>query len=196
MSDLHCPARVIVARHGEAEYESEAMTSAGGSLTSLGRDQARALGERLSGERVAGIVCSDLARAVQTAEIAARVLDLPVRVREGLHEFPPGDFRGRPYDHAFFGGMAQAWLAGDLGVGVPGGETGRQAADRVLAVLDALADQYRGETVLVVSHGGVILALWGALAPGSPAAPDPDRIANCSTYVLERDADGWRLGAA
>ena len=66
----------------------------------------------------------------------------------------------------------------------------------MLAVLDAVADQYRGETVLVVSHGGVILALWGAIAPGSPAAPDPDRIANCSTYVLERDADGWRLGAA
>ena len=31
--------------------------------------------------------------------------------------------------------------------------------------------------MLVVSHGGVILALWGAIAPGSPAAPDPDRIA-------------------
>ena len=196
MSDLHCPARFLVARHGEAEYESEAMTAAGGSLTALGRDQARALGERLGGERVAGIVTSDLARAVQTAELAARVLDLPVKVREGLHEFPPGDFRGRPYDHALFGPMAQSWLAGDLGVGVPGGEAGRQTADRVLTVLDTVADQYRGETVLVVSHGGVILALWGAIAPGSPAAPDPDRIANCSSYVFEHDADGWRVGAA
>ncbi len=195
MSDLHCPARIIVARHGEAEYESEAMTAAGGSLTALGRDQSRVLGEQLSGERVAGIVTSDLARAVQTAELVARVLDLPVKVREGLQEFPPGDFWGRPYDHAFFGDLAKAWLAGDLAVGVPGGETGRQAADRVLAVLDELADQFRGETVLVVSHGGVILALWGAISPGSRAAPDPDRIANCSTYVLERDADGWRLGA-
>ncbi len=196
MSDLHCPARILVARHGEAEYESDAMTGAGGSLTALGRDQAQALGERLGGERVAGIVTSDLARAVQTAELAARFLDLPVKVREGLHEFPPGDFRGRPYDHAFFGAMARSWLVGDLEVGVPGGETGREAADRVLGVLDTVADQYRGETLLVVSHGGVILALWGAIAPGSPAAPDPDRIANCSTYVLERDADGWRIGVA
>jgi len=195
MSDLHCPARIIVARHGDAEYESDTMTEAGGSLTALGRDQSRVLGEQLSGERVAGIVTSDLARAVQTAELVARVLDLRVKVREGLQEFPPGDFWGRPDYHAFFGDLAKAWLAGDLAVGVPGGETGRQAADRVLAVLDELADQFRGETVLVVSHGGVILALWGAISPGSPAAPDPDRIANCSTYVLERDADGWRLGA-
>src|SRR3954468_11972593 len=143
MSDLHCPARIIVARHGEAEYESEAMTAAGGSLTALGRDQSRVLGEQLSGERVAGIVTSDLARAVQTAELVARVLDLPVKVREGLQEFPPGDFWGRPYDHAFFGDLAKAWLAGDLAAGVPGGETGRQAAYRVLAVLDELADQFR-----------------------------------------------------
>jgi broad specificity phosphatase PhoE len=58
-----------------------------------------------------------------------------------------------------------------------------------------MADRFRGETVLAVSHGGVILALVGRLAPGSPSAPaDAYDVPNCSTYVLERDADGWRLG--
>ncbi len=84
------------------------------------------------------------------------------------------------------------WLAGDLDAGVPGGETGRQTAGRVLGVLDDLADQYRGETVLVVTHGGVITTLWGLVAPGSPSAPRADGVANTSTYVFERDADGWR----
>jgi hypothetical protein len=46
-----------------------------------------------------------------------------------------------------------------------------------------------------VTHGGVILALWGAIAPGSPEAPVGDGVANGSTYVFERDADGWRTGA-
>jgi len=56
--------------------------------------------------------------------------------------------------------------------------------------------RFRGETVLVVSHGGVILALWGRIAPGSPLAPaDDDDVPNCSTYVFERDADGWRVGS-
>ncbi len=196
MSDLHCPARVVVARHGEAEYESDLMTQSGGSLTPLGREQARALGERLRGERVAGIVCSQLARAVQTAEIVAGVLHLPVQVREGLQEFPPGDLWGQPYDHSFFDPLVRSWLAGDLARGVPGGETGRQTADRVLGVLDDVADQFRGETVLVVAHGGVILALWGAIAPGSPAAPASDGVTNCASYMLERDADGWRVVAA
>src|SRR4029077_17982648 len=120
---------------------------------------------------------------------------LPVRVRECLHEFPAGDFLGRPFDHAFFDPMVGSWLAGDLSAGVPGGETGRQTADRVLAVLDDVADEFRGETVLAVTHGGVILALWGAIAPGSPYAPSLDGVANGSTYVFERDADGWRAAA-
>ncbi len=194
MSDVHCPARIIVARHGEAEYETPEMNATGGSLTTLGREQARDLGERLRSERVAAVVCSELSRAVQTAEIAAGVLALPVRVRERLHEFPAGDFLGRPYEHEFFDALVTSWLAGDLAAGVPGGETGRETADRVLGVLEDLADQYRGETVLVVSHGGVILALWGAIAPGSPVAPGNDLVLNGSTYVFEHDADGWRVG--
>lgn len=195
MSDLHCPARVIVARHGEAEYESDAMTAAGGSLTALGRDQASSLGRLLRSEQVAGIVCSELARAVQTAEIAAGVLGLPVRVREGLQEFAVGDFLGRPWDPVVFDPIIASWLGGDLSPGVPGGETGEQIVARVLAVLDEVADLFRGETVLVVSHGGVILALMGLLAPGSAEAPeDAYDVANCATYLLERDGDGWRVG--
>jgi 2,3-bisphosphoglycerate-dependent phosphoglycerate mutase len=192
VSDVHCPARIIVARHGEAEYETPELNAAGGSLTMRGREQARELGERLRVERVAAVVCSELSRAVQTAEIAAGVLGLPVRVRERLHEFPAGDYLGRPYEHGLFDPMASAWLAGDLSAGVPGGETGRQTADRVLGVLEEYADQFRGETVVVVSHGGVILALWGAIAPGSPDAPAVDGVLNGDSYAFEHDADGWR----
>ncbi len=192
MSDVHCPARIIVARHGQAEYESPEMNESGGSLTALGREQARELGERLRTEKVAAVICSELSRAVQTAEIAAAVLGLPVRVRERLHEYPPGDLLGHPADREFQSAMARSWLSGDLSVGVPGGETGRETADRVLAVLDGIADEHRGETVLVVSHGGVILALWGAIDPRSARAPRPGEVFNGSSYVFERDADGWR----
>jgi 2,3-bisphosphoglycerate-dependent phosphoglycerate mutase len=195
VSDLHCPARLILARHGEAAYETDTMTDSGGSLTALGREQARELGERLAGERVAGVVCSELSRAVQTAELAAAGLGLPVEVRVGLQEFAIGDFLGRAWDPLVFDPVIAGWLAGDLGPAVPGGESGERVAERVLAVLDDVADRFRGETVLAVTHGGVILALMGRLAPGSPSAPaDAYDVPNCSTYVLERDADGWRVG--
>lgn len=196
MSDVHCPARILVARHGEAAYETPEMNSAGGSLTRLGREQARMLGERLRSEKVAAVMSSELSRAVQTAEVAGAVLGLAPRVRERLHEFPPGDLEGQPPDTGFMSSLAQAWVNGDLEVGVPGGETGRQTADRVLGVLEGVADDFRGETVLVVTHGGVILSLWGAIAPRSPLAPAFDGVHNGSVHVFENDADGWRPGAA
>jgi broad specificity phosphatase PhoE len=193
MSDVHCPVRIIVARHGDTEYEVPEMGVAGGSLTTLGRTQARELGERLRPEKVAGVVCSELSRAVQTAEIAAAELGLAVTVRERLQEFAVGDYLGQMFDPVFFGEVLGSWLKGDLEPGVPGGETGRQVADRVIGVLDDVADQYRGETVLVVSHGGVILVLFGLIAPGSPYAPTHDQdVPNGAAYVFERDADGWR----
>jgi broad specificity phosphatase PhoE len=193
VSDLHCPARIIVARHGEPEYERPEMGVSGGSLTTRGREEARELGERLRSERVAGVVCSELSRAVQTAEIAASRLGLPVRVREGLQEFAVGDYLGRMYDPAIFRPVADAWLHGDLEPGTPGGETGRQVVDRVMRVLDEEADRFRGETVLVVVHGGVILSLFGLVDPGSPYAPaHDDDVPHAASYVFERDADGWR----
>jgi probable phosphoglycerate mutase len=193
VSDVHCPARIIVARHGDAAYETEGTGTSGGSLTALGRRQARELGERLRSERVAGIVCSELSRAVQTAELAAAVLGLPVTVRPGLEEFDVGDERGRPFDPGVFDPVMAAWTRGELTRSVAGGETGQETVDRVLAVLDEVADSFRGETVLAVTHGGVINALWGHIAPGAAAAPASDGVANGSSYVFERDADGWRV---
>jgi broad specificity phosphatase PhoE len=62
-----------------------------------------------------------------------------------------------------------------------------------MPVLEEVADEFRGETVLLVAHGGVILVLFGLLAPGSPYAPlHDDDVPNGAAYVFERDADGWR----
>ncbi|MCW2765714.1 MAG: hypothetical protein JWO11_1673, partial [Nocardioides sp.] len=98
MSSLQCPTRVFVARHGEAAYESDLVTDDGGSLTRLGRTQARALAEELRGERIARVWTSPLSRAVQTAEIVAGLLDLDVVVREGLREYGVGSLSGTDAD--------------------------------------------------------------------------------------------------
>ena len=83
------------------------------------------------------------------------------------------------------------WVAGDVDARFPGGESGAEVAERVRVVLADLADLHRGETVLVVSHGGAILASLAVLARRRGTS----RIENCSYAALERDADGWRLAA-
>ena len=195
MTALQCATTLIVARHGEAEYEASEWEQEGGSLTLLGRRQAAQLAESLAGRRVAHVWTSTLARAVQTGEIAAARLGVGVTTRIGLREFDVGDHRGVPLEEDPFVATYTRWLEGHLDERVPGGETGREIADRVGVVLREVADAHPGETVLVVSHGG-------AIGLGVPAIARMDarqqRLDNCDTVELLADADGWvctRYGA-
>lgn len=190
MSDLQCATRLIVARHGEAAYESPAWDNEGGWLTTTGRTQARGLAERFADQRVAHVYTSTLARAVQTGEIAAATLGgLAVTTREGLREFVVGDFAGSTEPDPFAPTYAR-WLAGELDVKIPGGESGTELVDRMRAVLQEIADQFRGETVLVISHGGLIRLTLPLLFTAEPAQP-PARLGNGSAVELAIDGDGW-----
>jgi broad specificity phosphatase PhoE len=185
---LQCATTLVIARHGEAEYEASEWEEEGGSLTALGRRQAGELAASLSASRVAHIWTSTLARAVQTGEIVAAQLGVGVTTRLGLREFGVGDFRGVPLAEDPFVETYVRWMAGELDVRVPGGETGREIADRFGAVLREIADTHPGETVLLVSHGG-------AIGLGVPAIARMDveqkRLGNCDTVEVLADADAW-----
>jgi 2,3-bisphosphoglycerate-dependent phosphoglycerate mutase len=83
MSDLQCAARLLIARHGEAETEP---SGDGSGLSLAGRKQAAELAESLRDARVSLIYCGARARSVQTAEIVAARLGVAVRVRDRLQE--------------------------------------------------------------------------------------------------------------
>lgn len=193
MSDLFCPASVVLARHAEAEYEAPVVGNLGGSLTLRGRSQAADLAGSLTDRRVAMIYSSSMARAVQTAEIAAAALGVPVRVRHELREFEVGDLAGMPFALDVFEPVFARWRVGDLSAGCPGAETGADVVRRISEELASVADQHRGETVLVVSHGGAIQLAVPALAPAVGDVWEPERwLSYCGTAELEGDADGWR----
>jgi len=188
MSSIQCATTIVVARHAEAEYETSEWDDEGGSLTLPGRRQAAELGEALAGRRVAHVWTSTLARAVQTAEIVAARLGVGVTTRRGLREFSSGDFTGSTRDVDPFLQTYQRWLEGELDVRLPGGETGREVADRFGAVLREVADAHPGETVLVVAHGGVIGLGVPALARMDA---EPHQLGNCDTVELLVDAGAW-----
>lgn len=192
MTDLQCAARVFVARHGEAAYESELLSDAGGWLTPLGRDQAGMLADAMAGEQIARVWTSDMARAVQTGEIVAARFGVDVIVRKGLREFGVGDAAGTTGDPDPFAETFASWLDGDVGARIPGGESGAEVVERYEAVLDEIADAHRGESVLVVSHGGVMCMALSALARNLTLAHSRDvPIANCGVVAVEADTHGW-----
>ncbi len=185
---------MYVARHGEAEYESELLSDAGGSLSRAGRRQSRELAESLRAARISRIFTSPMARAVQTAEIAAGVLGLDeVVVREGLRELGVGVHAGETGDPDPFRPTFERWLDGDLAARIAGAESGAEVVERVRGELELVVDQHRGESVLVISHGGAICTAVPALARNlTPRFPEGRPLPSCGVVELEADADGWR----
>ena len=59
---------------------------------------------------------------------------------------------------------SQCLRIGDLEARILGGESGDEIVQRVFPVLDDLVDLHAGETLLVVIHGGAILATLGSIA--------------------------------
>jgi probable phosphoglycerate mutase len=194
VSDLFCPATLVVARHAKAAFVEDWFSDEGGSLTAAGRQQARLLAGKLDGRRIAAVYCSDISRAVQTAEIVAARLGVGVTACKSLREVFIGSLIGTAFDVAHIEAVSDRWYDGTLDARFDGGESGTEVVERHRRQLDEIADLHRGETVLVVGHqtalGIVVPTLVGDLTPARARA---EGLANAETVELERDADGWVL---
>ncbi|CAN7362340.1 histidine phosphatase family protein [Knoellia sp. LjRoot47] len=191
MSDLQCAATLLVARHGDADYpHARVLSDDGGWLTDKGRAQVQALATSLAGRRVAAVYTSPLQRAVETGVIAADELGVTSRVVRGLEEFSVGALAGRDHDDPELLGVFEAWKAGHLGTFIPGGESGEQVLERYREALGEIADLHRGETALVISHGGVMsfaLPRMGRNVRSDLAAQM--FLPNCAVAEIAIDAD-------
>lgn len=123
-----------------------------GELSDRGRDQALALGRRRRDDGIAAVLCSDLARAVQTAEIAFGAAPVPMLHDWRLRECDYGSGNGMPAAEMHAGRRAH------LDVPYPGGESWRQAVARVGWFLDHLPLRWDGQRVLVIGH---VATRWG-----------------------------------
>ncbi len=108
------------------------------------------------------LVCSDLARARQTAAPSADLLQMPAQAEPIWREQGFGIFEGLSFEEASTRHPAewQAWLRQDAGYAPPGGESRQAFHARVVAALQALAAANPGRTTAVVTHGGVLDMVW------------------------------------
>ncbi len=125
----------------------------GGSLSARGRGLAAELGTRRRDQRIDGVLCSDLARAVETAEIAFGGTRLRVTLDWRLRELDYGELNGAPAD------AIAAERAQRVDVPFPGGESYRDAVARVASFLDDFPDGCAGERVLLIGHTATRWAL-------------------------------------
>lgn len=135
-------------------------------LTMLGRKQAKDAVEAYNDFGITRIVCSDFLRTLETAAIAATVLDLPEpQIDIGLRERFFGIWEGLTHEH-----YQQVWLEDAQG-GSPGEhkiESPHQVRQRALDVLSRLDSTFSGERILLVSHGDILQILRTAFVGVPP----------------------------
>lgn len=156
--------RIHVIRHADVENPHRLLYGhlSGFQLSALGREQAAAVGKKLSDERIHRIVHSPLARAVETARIINENLKEPALL-EPEPELREADFsrylQGLPYWQIPL--RRPLWFVHKARRGiVPGDEAIEDLGGRVLAVVRRIAREHPGETAAVVSHADPIQAAW------------------------------------
>jgi alpha-ribazole phosphatase len=164
--------RLVLVRHAEAEeaVRGRVYGSLDVGLSERGRAQAHQLAQALGSVPVTQVVASPRLRALDTAAPIASALRLPVRCDERLRELDFGELEGRTYDEiaATLPELYAQWMRMPTAVRFPGGESYEDLRARAVAAVTELRSAHDGETVIVVTHGGIVRATV-ADALGVPA---------------------------
>lgn len=157
--------RLVLVRHGDAFAGFSGVI--GGErgcsgLTPLGRLQAEALRDRLlATDRVRAdvLVASTIPRAIETAEIIAPAFGIETFERAcDLCEVHTGEADGLEWaEYGVRFGSFDMEAEPDR-VFAPAGESWNSFHDRVGQLLERVAREYEGQTVVAVCHAGVIMA--------------------------------------
>jgi alpha-ribazole phosphatase len=149
--------RLLLLRHAAimAEHIGQLIGATDVALDPAGQRQASALADRVLRWDPQTCYCSPMQRCRQTA--AAVAPELPPLIDPNLREIDFGRWEKRTFSEAaaMDPTIVDRWANFDAQFAFPGGESVGGFADRVRAAADRLI-QAPQQTVLVVTHGGVI----------------------------------------
>ena len=154
--------RLLFVRHGETDHNVAGKICTHtdeARLSEQGLIQARMLAARLLGVSITAVYSSPMTRAVQTASAIAERRGLSVLISEDLRELSAGELDGRSDPAAFdaLNAALDAWCMGDDTVRIgQRGDVGKDVIGRLAAVTAHITSCHEGQTVVLVSHGGLL----------------------------------------
>jgi probable phosphoglycerate mutase len=131
-------------------------------LSPLGVLQSARLAECLANEPIDAVYSSGQSRAWLTAAPLAARLGLEVIAEPRLRERSFGIFEGLTLDEVAerYPPEFKKWRERDPAWRPEGGESGQQLIDRVLSAVSDIGIKHPSQTVVLVSHGGVLDVLY------------------------------------
>lgn len=189
--------RILAIRHGQTAWNADSRIQGHTdiALDPVGEWQAQRLALALGDEELDVLYSSDLARARQTAAPLAARKKLQVRVDSGLRERGFGEFEGLSFKQIEqrWPEQAAAWRQRDPDFGARGGEVLRDFRERVVAAVTRLAMAHRGQSIALVTHGGVLDLLYREATRVALDAPRTWQLANASINRLLHSGEGMVL---
>ncbi len=169
-------ATVFVVRHGETQWNVARLLQGqkDSSLTDKGIAQAKELAKKFAEFKIDKVVASDLIRARRTAEFIAAEHKLTVATTKLLRERTFGKFEGKKWTDLESELKGQIKEMENLAEKERFGfklneeiESDEELVGRFITYLRQMALGWIGQTVVVVTHGGMMRALLVHLGEGS-----------------------------
>ena len=152
----------FLVRHGETDWNVEGRANGHTDipLNKIGFQQANMAAEKLKGENIDLVLCSDLKRASQTAEIIAKRLGVELIIDKDLRERNMGVVEGM---------LREEWkqkhpnMSESLESRPLDGESLGELQDRIFKTFNKHKSQHKHKNIVLVTHGGSIRSLLGKL---------------------------------
>jgi broad specificity phosphatase PhoE len=164
--------RLYLVRHGEnaANLTKEfSYRQVDYSLTAKGVLQAQQTAAYFTDKNIHAIYASPLKRAVETADILARVLHVNVVILEHFREVNVGALEGQPVRAEHWGlyhRIFEDWFAGKVATTFPGGDSYVTLWNRMRAGLQRVLAHKAEQNIIIVGHGGLFTATLKDVCPG------------------------------
>jgi 2,3-bisphosphoglycerate-dependent phosphoglycerate mutase len=192
---------LILIRHGETDWNRQLrfQGQVDVPLNDTGLEQARRVGVRLAKETKHQLISSDLIRTQQTAKPIqqhnGQVLLPPTLLSAGLREQNFGLVDGMRVSEiqAQFPKAWAQWLQFDPDFSFVDGESTRAFNQRVMDTVLALVDAHEMQTLVLVTHGGVLDMIFRGARGLSLSGPRQSVIPNAGISRVRANSRGKRL---
>lgn len=121
-------------------------------LSDLGRKQSIELKDQISNKRFDAVFCSDLKRAVESAELSFKGL-FPIIADKRLRECNYGTFNAKP------SAIVEPMQEENITKRFPEGESYEDVKARIADFLNSIKEKYDGKHIAIVAHKAPQLAL-------------------------------------
>ena len=189
--------RIVAVRHGQTAWNvaTRIQGQLDIGLDDTGREQARRVAKALAGEDIDAVYASDLQRAVDTARAVAERFGLALLTEVSLRERGFGEFEGLTWAEVelHHSEASRRWRKRDAAFAPPGGETLDVFYRRAVGAVAEIAERHRGQQVAVITHGGVLDALYRAASRIALDAPRTWHLGNASINRVLHSEHGFTL---